>query len=1551
MAKRTVIRLDNFMKFAGPTITKRGKQYWEDGKVEMIMADGEEFVATVHGTRDYRTRVVVEDGEVVSHSCNCPYGGAFCKHEVSLLLEVRKRLIPNKKVPGHSPAGTTATADTTATPSGAQTTARTTATGSKTPAETGTGQFVFENGIRLSEREFFILCAITCSGKNTTSYLSYVPVSVGRNLNTTSAERKSIISKLLEKGLIAYSGVIWGEDQYEPKPDTSYQVMMELVKNRDKWLQFFTKKTYRVNRREEYLIDLVKFIVGRSTSIAVNWPYYDFEQENNQYVDYFIREAILKGNEQRLASALTASQIFNQIAFLTDNAVDYGSPQFFDKVESLLKLSPINDPRWVVEYEHLRLMRLQMSGELMPAFDEALEEKISGKRAASTGSKSSGICSYSYYTDATLAVYEGRTDDAIKLFQKGLSQKKGSKIWKHIPYDQVSFLLYVIALGIRRNPRDLECLRKIQNFSREPATGWCRAVFPLVDYFESSKQPRNTELLTACIANTNPEKVCSRNIAALIQTFFDSTDNTIYGAGNTDSPDSPTNRGVTDLTTPKDPTNSRSTQISILKREFSGFGLCQDESWPYPPLLSRLKITPTWELELQEILQNISTKGSAQAADSAVTGRLAYIVEQNYNSWSIVEIREQNKLKSGAWSKGKKLSFIRYEQGDAPMDSIDKQIHSEWASSPRRGLLPSLDCVMRGLKGTEDRLYTHSYSEIIPLKVREETPYLYTEYKDGKIYFGSNVPKAAFRSETMSIYTGSNKEWVYYPMAQNVRLLMDRIVSIGSVPVEAEPMLEKLFKALDGTVEVHSSIAGAAELEQIQGGQDLCIRITPQQSLFLIALHFCPLIGGSRSEWPGAGSKTLFDSLNGRRVEVVRDLRKERLKLQELNAAIRERIAFGGFAKDESETMLSLSELLELLDLHSDNPELFSLEWPEGKELKINNVNASKWNISANSTGGWLELEGEVPLSEDHIVSISQLLDLLHDSKDKFIRVGEEEFLRLSDSLRKQLQRIDALSQKQGKRLRMNSLAMAVGGWDILHGELEIEEPDAIGQLRRRIKESEGKQFDLPTGLNATLRDYQEDGVRWMLRMTEWGAGVCLADDMGLGKTIQTLTCLLSRKDKGAQMVVAPASVVSNWRRESNRFTPSLNIVMLNELPILERSGTISALGASDVLVLTYGLLVGEIDALAARKWASVCLDEAHTIKNRDTKSSAAAMKLDCDCRIILTGTPIQNHLGELWNLMEFINPGLLGSYEHFNGKFVLPIAAGEQVVRSQLKRLISPFILRRTKKEVAQELPDKEEITVPVSLTDTEMAVYEIIRRKAKSELESSSILSVNALAMITKLRQAACSIALVEKDLQDACSVDLVQKDLEAAAAADGGSYDEASSGAFRSSKLAVMIDKLQQIIGQGNRVLIFSQFTSFLELAKQEMEQKGIKEFFYLNGSTPLAERQRMVERFQAGEKNIFLISLKAGGLGLNLTGANYVIHLDPWWNPAIAQQATDRAYRIGQKQKVTVYHLIAEHTIEEKILRLHQTKRTLADSLLEGTDTSHKLSTKELLEIIS
>ena len=551
---------------------------------------------------------------------------------------------------------------------------------------------------------------------------------------------------------------------------------------------------------------------------------------------------------------------------------------------------------------------------------------------------------------------------------------------------------------------------------------------------------------------------------------------------------------------------------------------------------------------------------------------------------------------------------------------------------------------------------------------------------------------------------------------------------------------------------------------------------------------------------------------------------------------------------------------------------------------------------------------------------MSQLLAMVRESSGGYIRLSESEYIKLSDSLRRQLKRIDALSQIQGNKVRVNGIAMAVSGGDF-QGELEIREPESLVQMRRKIGESRKLDVEIPQGLNATLRDYQEDGVRWILRMASWGAGVCLADDMGLGKTLQTLACMLSLKDKGAQMVVAPASVVGNWRIEANRFTPSLNVVMLNELAIDARGSAIAGLGSGDLLVLTYGLLVSECDALAGRDWASVCLDEAHTIKNRDTKSSAAAMRLKSACRIILTGTPIQNHLGELWNLMQFINPGMLGSYEHFSERFIAPIGAGKQEAQAQLKRLIAPFLLRRTKQEVARELPDKEDITLPVSLSEEELSVYEVIRRQAKSELESSSTVNVNTLAMITKLREAACSASLVEKGID------------------------------IPSSKLSLMVDKLQQIVEQGNRVLVFSQFTSFLEMARKEMENAGITDYFYLNGSTPVYERQKMVASFQAGEKRVFLISLKAGGLGLNLTGANYVFHLDPWWNPAIEQQATDRAYRIGQKQKVSVYHLISEHTIEEKILRLHQSKRSIADALLQGSDTSHKLTAKELLDMIS
>ena len=317
---------------------------------------------------------------------------------------------------------------------------------------------------------------------------------------------------------------------------------------------------------------------------------------------------------------------------------------------------------------------------------------------------------------------------------------------------------------------------------------------------------------------------------------------------------------------------------------------------------------------------------------------------------------------------------------------------------------------------------------------------------------------------------------------------------------------------------------------------------------------------------------------------------------------------------------------------------------------------------------------------------------------------------------------------------------------------------------------------------------------------------------------------------------------------------------------------------------------------------------------------SKAAMELNGAFRLLLTGTPLQNHLGEIWNLFQFANPGLLGSFQQFTEKFISPIEKnGDKNRQKQLKRLLQPFILRRTKTEVLDELPEKTEITLHVELDEQERALYENLRWEAISNLEEGSATAIQTLAEITKLRQAACHPSLV---------------------------YPELNLSSAKSSAFMKLVEELMK---NNHRSLVFSQFTSHLRLIREELDKAHI-DYLYLDGSTSLPERNKLVKEFQTGTQPLFLISLKAGGLGLNLTAADFVIHLDPWWNPSIEDQASDRAYRIGQTRPVTVYRLIATQTIEEKIIRLHQTKKSLADSLLDGSDLAHKLTKEEMLELL-
>ena len=461
----------------------------------------------------------------------------------------------------------------------------------------------------------------------------------------------------------------------------------------------------------------------------------------------------------------------------------------------------------------------------------------------------------------------------------------------------------------------------------------------------------------------------------------------------------------------------------------------------------------------------------------------------------------------------------------------------------------------------------------------------------------------------------------------------------------------------------------------------------------------------------------------------------------------------------------------------------------------------------------------------------------------------------------------------------------------------------------------------IPSTLKAELRDYQLTGFQWMTRLAHWGVGACLADDMGLGKTVQALAVLLDRAGDGPALIVAPTSVCLNWIAETHRFAPTLNPILFGGK---DRDGMVQGLKALDVLVASYGLMQQESDLLGSRKWHTIVLDEAQAIKNITAKRSQAAMILKGDFRLITTGTPIENHLSELWTLFNFINPGLLGSLKQFNERFALPVVRNnDRMVKKRLKKLIQPFILRRGKTEVLEELPLKTEVMLHVELDAEEAAFYEALRRNALEKLDRDTGPAgqkhLKILAEITRLRRACCHPRLI-----------LPESPL---------------SGA----KLTLFGEVITELLENRHKALVFSQFVGHLEILREYLDGKRI-DYRYLDGSTPAKVRQNQVARFQRGEGDLFLISLKAGGLGLNLTAASYVIHMDPWWNPAVEDQASDRAHRIGQQRPVTVYRLVTRGTIEEKIISLHRKKRDLADSLLDGSDMSGKISAEELLRLI-
>jgi superfamily II DNA or RNA helicase len=595
--------------------------------------------------------------------------------------------------------------------------------------------------------------------------------------------------------------------------------------------------------------------------------------------------------------------------------------------------------------------------------------------------------------------------------------------------------------------------------------------------------------------------------------------------------------------------------------------------------------------------------------------------------------------------------------------------------------------------------------------------------------------------------------------------------------------------------------------------------------------------------------------------------------------------------------------------------------WPKSQPMRIiGEITPQRLQVKLTSQRDWFGVEGIAKL-EGLEIPLAELLAALRGGR-RFVPLGDGQFAMISDSLRQRLNSIQDVSQSESGAIRVSRAATAVVE-EALGSDISYESDVAWRDALDRLANARNFTPVLPKQLNADLRDYQKTGFAWLSRLARWGIGGCLADDMGLGKTVQALGVLLERANKGAALIIAPTSVGSNWQRETERFAPTLNAKLYREH---DRQTLVDNAGPGDLIITSYQLLQRDVERFTARAWHTLVLDEAQFIKNFQTKTAQAVRQLDADWRLALSGTPLENHLGELWSLMRTISPGLLGSWDRFRKSFAEPIERqGDRDRLQALGRVVRPFILRRTKKEVLSELPERTEVVRLAEFSEEERKKYDAARMAALSELTSSGDgenegqMRIRVLAWLTRLRQLACHPGLIDKR------------------------WDKSSA------KLDLFLEIVAELREGEHRALVFSQFVQHLSLLREALDKQGVR-YQYLDGSTPAAKRQEAVDRFQAGEGELFLISLKAGGTGLNLTAADYVIHMDPWWNPAVEDQATDRAHRIGQQRAVTVYRLVAKDTIEQQILALHADKRELISGVLDGADRAGKMSTEELVSLI-
>jgi len=685
------------------------------------------------------------------------------------------------------------------------------------------------------------------------------------------------------------------------------------------------------------------------------------------------------------------------------------------------------------------------------------------------------------------------------------------------------------------------------------------------------------------------------------------------------------------------------------------------------------------------------------------------------------------------------------------------------------------------------------------------------------------------------------------------------------------------------------------------------------------------------------------------------------------------------FKAEEKSVLTLIEEGFVCIENNNDNDELFYL--PSNHQQPVNNiekwetflqetvpsleasgwiieiapsfqltfVQADDWNVEIESDNDWFDLRFDMEINGEKIPLLPLIAQTLNDydidnlpeniilplstanANNHYVKVPSRHIKPIFQTL---YELFDSHSKTVGDSLRLSRFdaARLAELEDNCSNELNFHGGKAMRKLGRKLKNFNGiKKVAPPRGLKATLRDYQQQGFNWLQFLREYNFNGILADDMGLGKTVQTLAMILKEKERKRLtkpcLIIAPTSLMSNWRRESEFFTPRLSVLTLQGA---DRRQHFDDIKNHDIILSTYPLLVRDQEILLTHEFHYLILDEAQVIKNPRAKAARIARDIKTQHRLCLTGTPMENHLGELWALFDFLMPGCLGNQKLFNQSFRKPIEKHNNLEqRQRLVNRVAPFMLRRTKSEVVLELPDKTEIIRTVSLGKAQAALYESIRlsmeKKVREAIKNKGLKRshITILDALLKLRQTCCDPKLLP----------LAQ-----------------ASKVKSSAKLEMLMEMLVEMLEEGRRILIFSQFTKMLGIIETELKSNKMS-YSKLTGKT--IHREKVIDEFKQGKSNIFLISLKAGGVGLNLTEADTVIHYDPWWNPAVENQATDRVHRIGQKKAVFVYKLITENTLEEKIIAMQAKKQALADGIYneEKSAADSQLTANDLKELFA